>query len=132
MTEPKLKNVRSGAAQANDTPKQVVAAAKNQVEVTDKSGRKIVVRRLNGLEKMRLSKIAGADGAGNTTYFGYVILAASVASIDGEPEEFPMTVRAVEALISQLDDDGLTAVSSAVAEMNGVTTPAEEVEHAKN
>jgi hypothetical protein len=132
MTEPKLKNLRTGAAQSGDTPAQAVRTVSNQVEVTDKSGRRIVVRRLNALEKMRLSKIAGADGAANPTYFGYVILAASVASINGEPEEFPMTPRAIEALISQLDDDGLAAVSEGVAELNGATTPAEEAEHAKN
>ncbi|MFL9904216.1 hypothetical protein PQR71_39865 [Paraburkholderia fungorum] len=132
MTEAKLKNVRTSAAQGGEMPAQTVRVAANQVEVTDKNGRRIVVRRLNALEKMRLSKIAGADGAGNPTYFGYVILAASVVSINGEPEEFPMTARAVEALISQLDDDGLAVVSNAVAELGGATNPAEEVEHAKN
>ncbi len=132
MAEVKVKNVRTGAAEAGDTSAQSVAKAKNQTEVTDDRGRKIGVKRLNALEKMRLSKIAGPDGASNPTYFGYVILAASVVSIDGEPEVFPMTSRAVEALISQLDDDGLSAVSGAVAELSGGLSPAEEAEHAKN
>lgn len=132
MADVKVKNVRTSAAEGGDTPSQAVARAKNQVEVTDAGGRTIVVKRLNALEKMRLSKIAGAEGASNPTYFGYVILAASVVSINGEPEVFPMTARAVEALISQLDDDGLSVVSNAVAELSGGASPAEEAEHAKN
>ncbi len=132
MADVKVKNVRTGSAEAGDTSPQPVAKAKNQTEVTDATGRKIVVKRLNALEKMRLSKIAGSEGASNPAYFGYVILAASVVSIDGEPEAFPMTSRAVEALISQLDDDGLSAVSGAVAELTGLSSPAEEAEHAKN
>lgn len=132
MADVKVKNVRTSAAQASEAPGQASAKSSNHIEVTDANGRKIGVKRLNALEKMRLSKIAGSEGASNPTYFGYVILAASVVSIDGEPEVFPMTARAVEALISQLDDDGLAAVSTAVAELNGSGNEAEEVEHAKN
>lgn len=130
MTEPKIKNVRTSSASESAAPEPKMRG--NTMEVTDSRGRVIVVKKLNGLEKMRLSRVVGADGAVNQAYFGYALLAASVISIDGEPEVFPMTIRAVEAMVSQLDDDGLDVVGQAVGELNGVTTQREDIEAAKN
>jgi len=80
---------------------------------------------------MRLAKLAGTESA-NVGYMGYVVTAASVAAIDDEPEEFPMSIRAVEAMIEQLGDEGLEVVGEAVAELNGVELDADALERAKN
>lgn len=125
-----VKNVRTSAAPAKDAPTAKYAAG--NIEVTDARGRVIVVKKLNALDKMRLSRLVGADGAINQAYFGYALLAASVVSIDGDPEPFPKSIQAVEAMVSQLDDDGLDAIGGAVGELNGGGTMAEDLAAAKN
>src|SRR5471030_1253263 len=134
MSESKsLKNVRTAAAPEVDnvSDKSVAKPSGSTLEVVDARGRKIIVKKLNALEKMRLSKAMGSDGATNLAYATYATMAASVVSIDGEAEAFPMTARAIEALVAQLDDDGLEAVREGVYELNGIENIDETVDRAK-
>jgi hypothetical protein len=130
--DPKVTNVRTTAQ--SDNAQNSAPAAKNVklniTEVVDVLGRKIVVKKLNALEKMRLTKLAGSD-SDNAGYSSYIMLAASVVSIDDEPENFPMTIRAVESMVSQLGDEGLEAVGEAAMELNGINIE-EGIAHAKN
>lgn len=128
MSDAKLKNVRTTAAAQAPAAKP----AGGNIEVTDKRGRAIVVKRLNALDKMRLSRLVGAEGSVNQAYFGYAMMAASVVSIDGDPEPFPQSLLAIESMVSQLDDDGMDAVSDAFVQLNGGGTLAEDVASAKN
>lgn len=131
MSEPKLKNVRTTATTSeSDTPTQALVKANLQrVEVEDAQGRKFVVKRLSEIEKMILARKIGPD-ANNQAYFGYVLVAASVVSIDGEPEPAIQNSRMAEALVSQLASDGLEAVGEAFGRLNNAT--GEDLEHAKN
>ena len=134
MSEFKVSNVRTGVQQENAGTENKAASPKsksNQIEVIDDLGRKIVVKRLTALEKMRIAKIAGSDSS-NAGYSIYITLAASVVSIDGEPEDFPMNIRAVEGLVTQLGDEGLDAVGKATIELNGLSSKQEGIEYAKN
>jgi hypothetical protein len=137
MADKKLSNVRSGAAEVEAEPGSASASASaakakpNQIDTLDELGRRIVVKRLNALEKMRLTRLAGAD-SGNAGYASYLMLAASLVSIDGEPEAFPQTIRAVEAIVAQLGDEGLEVVGRAALELNGIASEQEDRDRAKN
>lgn len=139
MPEAKVKNVRTGPAQ-DSAPADVadapaapkVSKSGSTMEVTDTRGRKIVVKKLNALEKMRLAKVMGPDGVTNPSYSAYATIAASVISIDGEHEPFPMTTRALEAMVTQLDDEGLEAATSGVYELNGISSDELDLARAKN
>lgn len=130
MTNPTtVQNVRTSAASA-DAPN--TKNADGSIQVIDARGRAIVVKKLTALDKMRLTRIAGADGSMNQAYMGYALMAASVVSIGGEPEPFPKSIQAIEALVAQLDDDGLEAIGGAVSELNDGGTFKEDLAVAKN
>lgn len=129
MTDVKIKNVRTSAVES-DTPTQaLVKASLQRVEVEDAQGRKFVVKRLSEIEKMILARKIGQD-ANNQAYFGYVLLAASVVSIDGEPEPAIQNARMAEALVSQLGSEGLEAAGDGLGRLNNAT--GEDIGHAKN
>jgi hypothetical protein len=130
MSEPKIKNVRTGPAPKSDETALDKTKLRSN-ETVDVNGRKIVVRRLDALQKMRLTKLGGAD-SNNIGYMTYVMLAAAVESIDDNPEPFPQTMRAVEAIVAQLGEEGLEAVALAMGELNGINLDAAGVESAKN
>lgn len=126
-------NVRTSAPYSEATAAATPAKrADGNIEVTDSRGRIIVVKKLSALDKMRLTRIVGADGSMNQAYMGYAVTAASVVSIDGDPEPFPKSIQAIEAIVAQLDDDGLNVVSNAIGELNDVGTFAEDLAIAKN
>lgn len=87
-------------------------AANGVVMATDTRGRTIGVKKMNALQRMRLFKLIGADGATNPQYVGYAILAASAVSLNGAA----MGAGDVGSLIELehrvqiLDDDGLDAI----------------------
>ena len=115
-----------------ETPSSaIIAAANKPVTTVDARGRSIVVKKLVPLARMRLFAIAGPELAKNEQWLGYAALAASVVSIDGDPVSCN-TLREVEFTVQALDDDGLTAVATAVAQ-NFSPAPADDaVASAKN
>ncbi len=131
----KAQNVRTTAAvlaAPESAPIANIKPSGTTVEVVDTRGRKIVVKKLNALAKANLLRVVGAEAAQNQAYFGYVLAAASVASIDGELENPPRTQIAIDALLSQLDDEGVAAVQDAFMDLYGDSTTAEDLAAAKN
>jgi hypothetical protein len=126
MTDKKLTGVRTGAAQTDSKAKL------EKMEVTDSLCRVIVLRRMGPAKRSRLMKVLGGDLTNNAGFFGNALMAASVESIDGEPEEFPLSEAAVYALLDQLDEEGLAAVSNAFNTINRVFSTEEDIAAAKN
>lgn len=117
MADGKVSNLRKGpAAAAAERPTDaIIRAATTPQEVTDSLGRKLMVRRPGALEKLRLFKAIGGENSKNEIYLGYATLAISVTSIDGQPMEPCKNEAHVEALVSELGDEGIEAVAAAFA-----------------
>src|SRR5271156_1756791 len=100
-----------------DTPSEaVVKAANATVTVKDSNGRAIEVRKLKTLDRMRLLELVGAENAMNDRDLGYATLAYCVVSIDGEPMPRLVNKVGLEGIVQRLDEEGIEAVSRAVAE----------------
>jgi hypothetical protein len=96
-------------------PTQVVlSAAAQTVVVTDKKGRRFVVRPPTALDTLRLFKAAGPVLAQNEPWLAMASLASTVTEIDGVPVPSPTSETQVEALVDRLGDDGLEALASSV------------------
>ena len=111
----------------------LVAQAKAEFSVVDAKGRTILLKKPGVLAQFRLVKILG-EAAKNEVYMNMVMPMIFVAAIDGEPVHFPQTERQLEALIQQLDDDGVAAVVTGLQEnFGGVsTTPEKDKAELKN
>lgn len=97
------------------TPSETIVAAAAPT-VTDAQGRRIVLRRLNALDKLRLFKAAGPVLAQNQPWLGMAVLACSVAAIDDVPVPAPVTEAQIEATIVRLGDAGIEAIAAALSE----------------
>ena len=116
-----------------ETPSQAIVKAGNtEVTFADAQGRQITIKRMNALDRMRLFEVVGADNIGNQAYFGYASLACHVTKIGEYPVIRPATKAQLEALVQQLDDDGLNAVAKAVAENFITKDEADQKELVKN
>jgi hypothetical protein len=111
------------------TPPAMVAVQNGAEIVTDALGRALAVRQPSALEKLRLYKALGSDLSRNHAYIGMAVVAISVRAINGELTEPPLTERAVEMLVSQLDDAGINAVAVHLASLVDQT---ETIAAAKN
>ena len=92
----------------------ILGAAEQRFPATDKTGRLIIARKLNALDKLRMLKAAGPVLAENQAWLGVAMLAASVAEIDNVPVPMPVTEQQIEALVAKLGDSGLDAVAEAI------------------
>jgi len=92
-------------------PTPMNPAGVQKAEITDARGRKIVIRKLNALDRLNLFEVLGAELSGNAIYVGYSLSAASVVSIDGQPMGLPARISDIKIAVKLLDDDGLEAVS---------------------
>lgn len=109
-------------AASPETPSQsIIRSAATSVTKVDRQGRSITVRKLSPLNKMRLHEIMGASASAVAAYVQAAFMAASVSHIDGDPVPFPTTKLQLEALVSRLDEDGLTATTEALVELMGIT-----------
>ena len=102
------------------TPSERLVAAGASVapgadEVRDAAGRRLLLRRLNALDRLRLFKAVGPVLAENAAYLGMAMLAASVASVDDVPVPMPGSEAQLEALVARLGDEGLDAVAERLA-----------------
>lgn len=93
---------------------RIVAAAQEPLIVTDASGRKLTLRRLDALGKLRLFKAVGPMLAQNEPYLGMALLASSVSSIDEVPLAAPVSEAVIENAVRQLGEVGLAAVAEAL------------------
>lgn len=109
----------------------------------DEFGRVIGVRRLKPSEQIRVTEytselsggeeVTGPDGEKFTfTHRMPLIVAASVCMIDDAPISFPKSRGELDAIFDRLDNEGITAASTALGRLNAndPKKPPEEV--AKN
>jgi hypothetical protein len=100
------------------TPSQsIVREAAKTFTAVDKSGRRLVVRRLTALDTLRLFKAAGPVLAQNEPWLSMAGLVFSVMEIDGVPVPAPATESQIESLIDRLGDEGLAAVADMVKDL---------------
>ena len=98
------------------TPSEaLLAAAGAQQDVLDGQGRRLTLRQLGALDKLRLFEAAGAELSRNDRWLGMAVLACSVTAIDGVPWPMPASKQGVEAMVQRLGDEGIAAVSQALA-----------------
>lgn len=85
--------------------------ADDTVIVPDSAGRRLSIKEPDVLQESRLIRFMGGEASANTGYMlGYVMPAAMVVAIDGDPVIFPMSQGEVDALIQRLGRHGLSAV----------------------
>lgn len=94
---------------------RILAEARATTDLVDALGRRIEVRRLTALDRLRVFKAAGTTLAANPGWMGLATLAFAVTAIDGVPVPQPASEAQVEALVRQLDDAGLAAISAHIA-----------------
>lgn len=83
--------------------------------VTDAKGRVLEVRRPSGMEGLRLTRACGKS-ADIDRWFGPIMLAACVRTIDGVPCPLPASVDQAEALADKVGPHGLDAVGKWASE----------------
>lgn len=88
-----------------------MAQANSAIQVSDREGRLLTLRRMGALDRLRLFKAIGPVLAQNPPYLGMAMLASSVTAIDEVPVPAPATEAQIEALISRLGDSGIAAVA---------------------
>jgi hypothetical protein len=117
---------------AGDLPSQtIVKQAAARVVIEDARGRSITLQKPGVLAQFRLIKILG-DTAKNTTYVQMVLPLTYVVEIDGLDVAQPNSEREIDALISRLDEDGVTAVMIGVQEHFGSGSADQAKEEIKN
>lgn len=102
--------------QADSPSEQIVKAANEVVVLTDPAGRKIAVKKPNVLAQYRLIETVGGETANNAVYMSMAMPVYWVVAIDDEPVRQPTSRISLEALIQQLDDDGIQTVISHMVE----------------
>jgi hypothetical protein len=134
MAEATIKNIRKGAAAAAPPGggDQAVQKTHGVFYVTDSRGRSIGIKKPTVLQRLRLFEIVGAENSKNEMYLGYASLALLVVEIDGEHLGAPTSKREMEALVQQLDDDGLNAVAAEAARQFGAQEKDEQRDVIKN
>jgi len=112
----RISNVRSSPpGKGSGSVADQIKADANRIEYeVDALGRKIGVRRLDFLSKHRVVCLMGEDSA-NIAAMGHAVVAASVVEIDGDAVSMPRTRREIEAVMSRLDDEGMTAAFTATS-----------------
>ena len=93
----------------------VVRSAIDGREITDSSGRKIVLRKPNALDKYYLAKAMG-DDAKNEICLRMMFPLIYIAKIDGLVFETPKTYGECLAGLKRLEEEGSVAVSTALEE----------------
>lgn len=98
------------AAEARpEQPAPAFGVAPKVFEVVDGRGRRLGLKKLTALDRMQLSLIVGAAASENRAFMVYANLAASVFKIDDDIASID-NMRTLNALVAQLDEDGLEAV----------------------
>ena len=128
-----MANVKIRKAAELDTPsQQIVNTARKTAEAIDKKGRVIEVQVLRALDLYRLTKIMGVSSQNETT-MNLAMTARSVVAIDGVQISAPSAESEIEAIIQQLDFDGLQAAGEALKALGNASTSSDElIEQTKN
>ncbi len=95
------------------TPTQAfVAAALDERDVTDATGRVLTIHRLTALDRLRLFKAVPPHLARNELYLGQACLAFAVTAIDGVPVPQPTNDPQIEAAVERLGNAGIDAIGA--------------------
>jgi hypothetical protein len=106
------------------TPSQsIIHDAGKTFSVVDKTGRRLMLRRLTALDTLRLFKAAGPILAQNEPWLSMAGLGFSVLEIDGVPVPPPVTEPQIESLIERLGDAGLVAIADTVKDEPETSNP---------
>jgi hypothetical protein len=96
------------------------------VVLTDAKGRKLTLRKITVLEQVRMLRAIGPAQSENQPYFQMVECACMVAQIDELPMMMPNNEQQIDAVISRLGDEGMSAVMvSRIAEVQAARDAAE-------
>lgn len=104
---------------------QLIEKAQAETSVVDARGRTIKLKKPGVLAQFRLIEALG-DTAKNEVYMAMVLPLIFVTSIDDQAVYQPGSKREVEALIQQLDEDGIAAVMQGVQDNFGKNDPEED------
>lgn len=117
---PTIETEGSTPARAPSIADRIKADA-NRIEYeTDATGRRIGVRKLDFLAVHDLTVDVGGEIAGNGPAFNQILAAASVAEIDGDPVDIPVSHLQVRAIMKRLGFHGVEAAMSAVSCFGGL------------
>ena len=105
------------------------AASASPGVIIDAKGRKLTLRELTLLEEQDLLGVMPKDHIETSLTLGRALMAARVATIDGEPCEVPITKLQYRSMLQQVGKEGLAAVIEATLP---ITAAADEIEAAKN
>ncbi len=105
----------------------VVSSASKVYEVTDARGRRIALRKPLFSETMDLLVVVGPEASKNDLYMSQLTALLYVSTIDGAPPLPLSNKRNIDALLNELEGDGLEAVNSGVIEHFARTFSADEV-----
>lgn len=133
MTTINVRNKKQAQPQIGETPsQQLINKADASVTIDTPNGLQVTLRKPGVLSQFRLVKMLG-EAAKNQVYVGMVLPITYITGIDGKPVNYPNNEREIEALITRLDEDGVTAVMQAVDEHFGAQSKPEEIrEEVKN
>ncbi|AVA33366.1 hypothetical protein [Cupriavidus metallidurans] len=110
---------------------QLIKAAAAEVTVTDAKGRVLTLRKPGVLAQYRFIEAIGGEAAKNEIYMAMTMPLIYVAAIDGNPVIMPSNKRQVDALIQQLDEEGVAAALTGVQANFGAPNPEEDKEALK-
>lgn len=102
----------------------------NTHTVTLSNGKTLTIQQPNVLAQYRLVAALG-ELAENRVYLAMVTPLIYLSAIDDDPVLQPRTLREIEGLISRLDDEGLRALTDAIAEQYSAAGAQAEVDAAK-
>lgn len=121
----------SGPGFAIKPSDEVIQQAVATMTVADKRGRTFTLKKPGVLAQYRLIEMLG-DTASNQTFVNMVLPLLFVEAIDGEPVHRITKRSELDALIQRLDEDGIEAVMTGVADNFGKPDPEADREKLKN
>lgn len=101
---------------------EIIQAAHAEITVLDARHRAIRLKKPGVLAQYRLIELLG-ESAKNEVYMGMVLPLIFVTAINDAPVYLPTSKIQVEALIQQLDEEGIAAVMQGVQDHFGKTDP---------
>jgi hypothetical protein len=110
----------AAAAQAPTPSERIIRDSERPLHCTDVKGRKFVLRRMKPSDRLRVADALGSERSKNELIFGNAMVAASIASIDGQMEGIPVSYNQVLALVDRVGDEGLAAVAECIGAEMGI------------
>ena len=126
---PTIETEGTAPARAPSIAHRIKADASRIEYDTAATGRRIGVRKLDFLAVHDLTVDVGGELASNGPAFNQILAVASVAEIDGDPVDIPVSHLQVRAIMKRLGFHGVEAAMSAVSRFGGI---GEDVDAIKN